>query len=523
MKKISMLLFLVLSLGIVKPILGYPPNWIRLLRIEKPVVKSGSWVKLWASAGGYHGAETPQLFISSDKGETWKSLSIDPTSVVKKEVPGLEPQRFMEVSLRFRAPTQVGNYIIKATSKAPFFDEERIIFSVEDPSTPPHQLTLRTVDLANTPVPTYVRARIPLFGQSYICYYDGSLTTHVISTYAEQIDIEIYFPPDRKHDISQKVIISEDRSLVIKLPFFARATSPFMEYLDKVSLSQEISDTGVTAYIIDNHDNDSRLSPSRLSQCHTNPSFIRTHFNTTVATIENDGIYYLCHFAKIRSIKRLKGNQVNVDFRNGQSIIGNWIPNDRTSNFYRDSENPLETGYVYCFNVYYYGLAHDNPSRINIDYVKKVVFDEPEDQKPSDTQPAQMYPKRIELTDGNILTTDVGYVVDFCGHGWSSTNHLRLQDYCRTLSSDWRGIPLKDIAEIIFTGKFDDEHPQCREIILKYKDGKEQKESLFLTSESYSGVCNHSSRFRYFDKMFALQDYGAVLIPLDKVKKVIPI
>ncbi len=256
------------------------------------------------------------------------------------------------------------------------------------------------------------------------------------------------------------------------------------------------------------------LTDAVESQCcftraHTDPSFIRTAFDETVLTIEKDDLFYLLDFAKVDRLERISSQVVDVFLRDGKQLRGDWVPNDRTSNFYRDSGNRLIEGHLY-------GLSNGNPNKIKIASLDEIIFANIGEQN----YDLSSYPKKIELVDGTSVVTPRGYVVDFCGHWWSSTQHLRLKDECRTMNQT---VPLDELAEIVFTGEFDSDHPQCRRIMLNYKDGKEEEESLFLTSESYGGTCNHGSRFRYFDKMFALQDYGVLLVPLDKVRKVVPL
>jgi len=279
-------------------------------------------------------------------------------------------------------------------------------------------------------------------------------------------------------------------------------TSPLIE---TITQDEKPDTTSVIAIITDAHGN-----KYNLSQCSIDASSIG-NFGITVATIEKDEIYYLCDFTKIDKIDHLKDGQEKVYLRNSKQIAENWVPNDRPSNFYRDENNPLQTGHIY-------GLFEGNISRIRIDDIEQIIFNEVKQPKTKETQKS---PKKIELKDGTTFTTDFGYIADFCGHWWRSTYHPRLQDYCQVMNG--KTIKLEDLTEIEFTGNFDERNPQCREVILRYKSGKEEKESLFLTSESYGGVDNSGFRFRNFDKMFAIQDYGAVLIPLDKIKKIIPL
>ena len=246
-----------------------------------------------------------------------------------------------------------------------------------------------------------------------------------------------------------------------------------IESISQHNISKEKFNTDFTAIITDKHDNQ-----YDFSQYYTNPSFINTDFNKRLATIEKDRIFYLCDFAKIKKIERVGGGKVKVYLRNDKQIIGNWVPNDRTSNFYRAQNNLLERGYVY-------GLSNNGPSKIRIDYIKQIIFKQIKKRRLSETE-IQRYSKKIELTDSTIFKTDLGYIVDFCGHHWRSRQHTRMNNHCRVMDNKgYRSISLEDIAEITFIGKSSKLYLQCRDIILKYKDGREQKESLFLTSESY--------------------------------------
>ncbi|MFH1053482.1 MAG: hypothetical protein V1740_03635 [Candidatus Woesearchaeota archaeon] len=241
-------------------------------------------------------------------------------------------------------------------------------------------------------------------------------------------------------------------------------------------------------------------------------------------TVEQNGVFYVCDFAQIAGIQQEKtgDNKTRVNTISGLVFDGQWIPNDRTTNFYRDSGHPLEEGYIG-------GYVDQAPSRIHISEVKEITFEMPPEEKQDSELP--YYPKYIELFDGSAFETDIGFLMDFCGHYWRNQFHERMKDTCqiaRVYDSSPKGVgyapyPLADIREIEFLGTFDPDLPQCRHIIMRFLDGSEQEELLYLTSESYYGSESHSSRYRDYDKMYAKQDYGAALIPLDMVKKIIPI
>jgi len=243
----------------------------------------------------------------------------------------------------------------------------------------------------------------------------------------------------------------------------------------------------------------------------SNSSRIGWNTSRLVAVIEKAGVFYLADLSKIDRIERLTSQEVTIHMRSGQRLSGNWVCADRTTNFYNDQNNEPEVGYIY-------GTCDGAPSKIQIDRVKKIVFDEV--KVTPDEVGKEKYSKKVELKNGSSFVTDCGFVIDFCGHSWRSTQHLRLTDTCEVMKGG--SIPLADVAEILFTGAFGADCPQCREIVLKFKNGKEEKALLLLTSESYNGECNHSARFRGFDKIYLRQDCGGVLIDLDNVAKVIP-
>ncbi|HLD56790.1 MAG TPA: hypothetical protein VJA47_00685 [archaeon] len=239
-------------------------------------------------------------------------------------------------------------------------------------------------------------------------------------------------------------------------------------------------------------------------------------FYMTSAAIESNGITYLCNFKKIQKIDRLENGQVNVFLRSGEIITGSWVPNNNVTNFYRDENNSFKSGS-------FFGISDGKEVELKIDDIKEAVFEGPEQPVPNKTSSNRKYPKRIELNNGPAIETGNGYIIDFCGHDWRSSHHTELDNYYLSLCH--KSVPLKEVAEVELTGDFnrEDDKAQCREIVLKYKDGSEEKGHLLLYSESHYGHCYSWQRFREFDVMFAEQDYGAMLIPLNHVRKIVPI
>lgn len=255
-------------------------------------------------------------------------------------------------------------------------------------------------------------------------------------------------------------------------------------------------------------------------------SYVYADYHTIIGnkaiTIHDKGVYYLCDLQKIKKIERKQNSEeTTVDLKTGEQIKGEWFPNYFLGSFYH-RHNPERKHIL--------GLYNQTPHKIKIENIKQITFGEIKyNEKAPEIDPADKVkvfpdpkgePKKIELIDKRIFTTSNGYVIDFCGHHSYESQHYRLEDYCWTMNSF---VKLKELEEIVFTGEFDKENEQCRNIILKYKDGRKEKDSLYLTSQSFSGTCNHESAFRNIDGVFTIQDYGAAFIRLDSVKKIIPL
>ena len=85
-------------------------------------------------------------------------------------------------------------------------------------------------------------------------------------------------------------------------------------------------------------------------------------------------------------------------------------------------------------------------------------------------------------------------------------------------------IPLKGVSEIELTGEFEPREylAHYRMAVVRYNDGREETGSICLNSESFNGCWRKESRFREWDKFIIYDKRGAVLIPLDLVRKIIP-
>jgi hypothetical protein len=195
---------------------AYPPNYVRDLSVERSVVRPGEWIRVMASAGGYYGAETPDLLVSSDLGRKWTPLELDPQSVQIKHV-HVEPiLEFDELIARFRAPPQPGDYLVKAVrSKQVHNDGIVRLFTVHDPAKPLRKLIIRTVNWQDRPVPTNLQATVWVADRAYVCYDKKEISIHEIDTYAERVDVTVEFPQYPPVVASRTLRVFEDRDLVI--------------------------------------------------------------------------------------------------------------------------------------------------------------------------------------------------------------------------------------------------------------------------------------------------------------------
>lgn len=257
---------------------------------------------------------------------------------------------------------------------------------------------------------------------------------------------------------------------------------------------------------------------------------------------------YFYHFSKVESIKRApresrEGNItvilprseqcVYVTLRDGTRFLGDWVAHRDVSDIY---------GHYLPGGECIYGAYHNQQGersfrRVGLNNIRETTFKASREMSRNRLQ--EKCPKKVELTDGSVFSSDMAYVADFCGHHYDGNCHIRMEDKCFVVREESGeigvtyprgnvfigGIPLKEIAEIELTGQFDEawERGQCRKIIVRYKDGREELESLYLTCESYSGKCNTHSAYREWDGVLLYQDFGAVLIPLQWVKKIIPL
>lgn len=238
--------------------------------------------------------------------------------------------------------------------------------------------------------------------------------------------------------------------------------------------------------------------------------------NKMLITVEkSEDVFDLIWLVTINEIIRINSDIIEVSLRDGRLITGNWVTNNETRKYY----GLLIAGYIYgLVNIEGVNL----PKKIQIDNVKHVDFDctnalDAFNAEYEETfgQEDQYYPKIIETIDGEMYDTDLGYILDFCGHFHNTDWHIRC-------TNSAQGYQLTEVNEIELTGEFSEDHPSYREVIFRLNTGEEELIYLYMTSESYYGSHRTTAVGRHLDSIFGIQDYGAVFIRLDKIFKIYP-
>lgn len=248
-----------------------------------------------------------------------------------------------------------------------------------------------------------------------------------------------------------------------------------------------------------------------------------TAIDRLVATIkDDDGVYNLFWLRDVDFIDRALSS---IHLNDGRSFQGNWVQNNSPVNFYwfdcyaNGMENiggellPMQ---IKVENMDALDIISSSFTEFDAEYARAY------ESIDANSPPAK---KDVVLTDGRTLSTDLGYIIDCCGHGYSNTFHPRMINSFDTIETDGsrQTIFLKDLSEIELTGDFDSTKPQCRKAVLTSKTGAKSTKSIYLTSESYNGICSTAQRFREYDSIILHNENGAMIVPLNLVRKIIPI
>jgi len=260
--------------------------------------------------------------------------------------------------------------------------------------------------------------------------------------------------------------------------------------------------------------------------------------NLAITMVDENGHFNIFWTPLIKRIERGEAN-TTVQFKDSSIFSGRWAQNKSPIDFYEIRNQGYATGLI---------PANDKKDgeepryRIAINNIKSIEFDTAQEnenfRKSLESFMSAMSgnkrysaKKIVELKDGTRISTDFGYIVDCCGHHGGNRWHERMLYFCSIYNPKEEGNStqrkhvtntfLTEISEIELTGKFDEKNKQCREAVIRYVDGREEKKSLFLTSESYVGTCYPSQPYREHDKIALHNKHGALLVPLDEVKKII--
>ncbi len=381
---------------------------------------------------------------------------------------------------------------------------------------------------------------------------DDTLTVEKVSGPGEIVDNFYHYEDlvDEDHDNNEHLVNFEvnDNKGGISLGSFRilqKDKTLFTEEEDEGEIIDETFNT--YTHIIDVNDNEYDFTRTSLESLLIPPWFYHEGFNHTfptgdggserdyvidkmaVTVLGSDKLYHLFWFTEINQIERLDEENVRVYFNDSLEFEGQWVPGEKPIKFYGTGPH---FGWVR-------GMSREDgievPRAIYINNIKSIDFDTTGSEEAFNEQYTSVlndnfYPKTVELNDGRRFSTDLGFIIDCCGHYYRNNYHERLKDTCDLFLPDRtiKKIPLEELAEIEFTGEFgvneinSNFYPsQCRQVNLSYKDGTNETGFLNLTSESHNGTCNHSAKFKDWDKFILYNDRGAIIVPLDDIKKVI--
>ena len=210
----------------------------------------------------------------------------------------------------------------------------------------------------------------------------------------------------------------------------------------------------------------------------------------------------------------------------GKQFRAKWVESHRDCSLWRYPEAHHAT------IEYFRNYESEKEFWIDLDQVASFQFDwKLVPKHPTRGDSSQEFVTLV-LRDNSLFQINQGRVDDCCGHSGSPSWHgrplqgadwiLHVKDNDSEGEENCRLIKGALISEIEFTGNFSKSWGGCREIILRFCDGSSQKTNLYLTGESYEGVCHASNTsFQAYDSVVGATDYGEVEIQLNNVKKII--
>jgi len=270
--------------------------------------------------------------------------------------------------------------------------------------------------------------------------------------------------------------------------------------------------------------------------------------------VQPEGVDHLClvSFGRVDELRSYGAGQVELRLRGGRSLRGTWL--EFPPDFYgRRADRPasFELGVVKPRAV----------TRFRVSRLARLQF------KPRAPGHGQIGlnggPCSFYLRDGRTLRTLDGCIYDFCGHdhdtylhermdrrAFSWGNPMRRRDGGAGSSpADWKvalvddgarrwspapkarvpeGLPVDDMVpcgdlkSIELGGGFSRVWPGCRSAVVRYSDGRIRQTNLYLTSESYDGICFPTiDRRADLDAAVAETSSGKEVIPLDQVARIV--
>jgi hypothetical protein len=212
---------------------------------------------------------------------------------------------------------------------------------------------------------------------------------------------------------------------------------------------------------------------------------------------------------------------------NGHSIQGRWVTGEPA--FYPERTQRSLQPVIFVSPT----SSYDRKIVIGLDKITSINFDwQITDSAAKETQPAEDAVS-IALNTGQRLKARHGFITDYCGHWYSTSSHERMKLWhgsqnwqLQVIDDAGKGEPsliaCKSIAEIELTGAFSSKWPACRVARILMRDGSERKTNLYLTGESYGGICYATNaRRRDLDSFVGEIEYGSFEVPLDSVSKIV--
>ena len=140
------------------------------------------------------------------------------------------------------------------------------------------------------------------------------------------------------------------------------------------------------------------------------------------------GIQRFFWLTELNKVNRdLETNITTFYLKDGNTFSGEWVSNTDWETLYFKERNILEKGYIYGLSQ-----SEERYKKINIGSVASIEFDNSKAKEMFDRRHREYFkknsPKEIVLNDNSKIISDISYIIDFCGHYYSTDCHIRLMD-----------------------------------------------------------------------------------------------